>query len=161
MRQHRHPHNEIWNLVKVKPSQELNLFLACIILVFCHEVRKQQIKILSKQTNKLALISLISSLSLSLLLKKMWIWLLLNDECILCRHLTDESGGGALSNPEAELPLLPLPQLSFRTGGDEHWVLVYQGLMKNLETHRRRMYTWVWLSGFLTMSQVQDVLLKK
>lgn len=48
-------------------------------------------------------------------------------------YLTDESSGSALSNPEAELPLLPLPQLSFRTGGDEHWILVYQGLMKNLD----------------------------
>lgn len=52
---------------------------------------------------------------------------------VVCRYLTDESSGGALSNPEAELPLLPLPQLSFRTGGDEHWILIYQGLVKNLE----------------------------
>lgn len=57
------------------------------------------------------------------------------------RHLTDESGGGALSNPEAELPLLPLPQLSFRAGGDEHGVLVDQRLVKNLESKRAKVCT--------------------
>ncbi|KAG7228636.1 hypothetical protein INR49_013322 [Caranx melampygus] len=31
-------------------------------------------------------------------------------------------------------PVQSLFLLSFRTGGDEHWVLVYQGLMKNLGT---------------------------
>lgn len=78
-----------------------------------------------------------------------------------CCHLTDESGGGALSNPEAELPLLPLPQLSFRAGGDEDRILVYQGLVKNLET-RRRALVQMRLSFFfyVTASQVQDVLLK-
>lgn len=55
---------------------------------------------------------------------------------VVCHHLTDESGGGALSNPEAELPLLPLPQFSLSTGGDEHRVLVYQRLMKDLKAHR-------------------------
>lgn len=62
-------------------------------------------------------------------------------EQFVCRHLTDESGGGALSNPEAELPLLPLPQLSFRAGGDEHGVLVDQRLMKNLESKRAEVCT--------------------
>lgn len=57
-------------------------------------------------------------------------------QIIVCCHLTDESSGGALSNPEAELPLLPLPQLSFCAGGDEHGVLVYQGLVKNLQSHK-------------------------
>lgn len=47
--------------------------------------------------------------------------------------LTDEAGGGALSHPQAELPLLPLPQLSLRAGGDEDGILVNQGLVKNLE----------------------------
>lgn len=51
-------------------------------------------------------------------------------------HLRDESSGGALSNPEGELPLLPLSQLSFSAGGDEDGILVYQRLMKNLKTHR-------------------------
>lgn len=51
-------------------------------------------------------------------------------------YLTDESGGGALPDPETELPLLPLPQISFCAGGDKHRVLVYQWLMKNLEVHR-------------------------
>lgn len=57
-------------------------------------------------------------------------------QTIVCCHLTDESSGGALSDPEAELPLLPLPQLSFCAGGDEHGVLVYQGLVKNLQSHK-------------------------
>lgn len=65
----------------------------------------------------------------------------------VCCHLTDESGGGALSNPEAELPLLPLPQLSFRAGGDEDRILVYQGLVKNLET-RSRTFVQMRLSFF-------------
>lgn len=64
-------------------------------------------------------------------------WIAACEVSSACCHLTDESGGGALSNPEAELPLLPLPQLSFRAGGDEDRILVYQGLVKNLETHRR------------------------
>lgn len=64
------------------------------------------------------------------------------------RHLTDESGGGALSNPEAELPLLPLPQLSFRAGGDEHGVLVDQRLVKNLESKREKVCTNVKIVEF-------------
>lgn len=64
------------------------------------------------------------------------------------RHLTDESGGGALSNPEAELPLLPLPQLSFRAGGDEHGVLVDQRLVKNLESKRAKVCTNVKIVEF-------------
>lgn len=67
----------------------------------------------------------------------------------MCCYLTDEPSGGALSNPEAELPLLPLPHLSFCTGGDEHWILVYQGLMKNLETQAMLLCMCVCLSTFL------------
>lgn len=48
-------------------------------------------------------------------------------------NLTDEAGGCALANPQAEFPLLPLPQLSLSAGGDEDRILVNQGLMKNLE----------------------------
>lgn len=77
-----------------------------------------------------------------------------------CCHLTDESGRGALSNPEAELPLLPLPQLSFRAGGDEDRILVYQGLVKNLETHMRAFVQMRLSCFYVTASQVQDVLLK-
>lgn len=44
-------------------------------------------------------------------------------------HLDDEASGRALPDPEAELPLLPLPQLALRARGDEHRVLVYQGFM--------------------------------
>ena len=73
---------------------------------------------------------------------------------IVCCYLTDESGGGTLSNPEAELPLLPLPQLSFRTGGDEHRILVYQRLMKYLETHRGNV-TCVCPDFYITMSEVK------
>lgn len=44
-------------------------------------------------------------------------------------NLTDEAGGRALSDPQAELPLLPLPQLSLSAGGDEDGILVNQGLV--------------------------------
>lgn len=50
-------------------------------------------------------------------------------------NLTDEAGGCALSDPQAEFPLLPLPQLSLSAGGDEDGILINQGLMKNLERH--------------------------
>lgn len=48
-------------------------------------------------------------------------------------NLTDEAGGCALSDPQAEFPLLPLPQLSLSACGDEDGILINQRLMKNLE----------------------------
>lgn len=57
-----------------------------------------------------------------------------------CLYLTDESGGGALSHPQTELPLLPLPQIPFCTGGDKHRVLVYQRLMENLKNTQTNMW---------------------
>lgn len=51
--------------------------------------------------------------------------------------LADEAGGGALAHPQAELPLLPLPQLPLGAGGDEDGVLVDQGLVEDLRGRAR------------------------
>lgn len=131
----RHDHKKLWNLLKVKLSQyllefrqagDLLLHFWSTILDFCNEVWKLQTRIPSKQKNTFALSPLVTLLLLRTH----------THTSVVCHHLTDESGGGALSNPEAELPLLPLPQFSLSTGGDEHRVLVYQRLMKDLKAHR-------------------------
>lgn len=75
---------------------------------------------------------------------------------VVCCYLADESCGGALSHPQAELPLLPLPQLSLHAGGDEDRILVYKWLMKNLE-NKWAMQLWVCLDGFLYITMVNDV----
>lgn len=51
---------------------------------------------------------------------------------VFLSNLTDEAGGAALSHPQAELPLLPLAQLPLCACGDEHRVLIDQGLVQNL-----------------------------
>jgi len=50
----------------------------------------------------------------------------------VCIHLTDETGGAALTHPQAELPLLPLAQLSLCTCSNEHRILINQRLMEDL-----------------------------
>lgn len=126
------------------------------ILYFCHEVVKQQIKIESNQTKTCNHFFFISSNVIFHSQITPETIVILNEVShlrvskshtntlsIVCRYLTDKTGGGALSDPEAELPLLSLPQLSFCTSGDEHWVLIYQGLMKNLKHGSKWIFTYI------------------